>query len=230
MTGFFDSLIPASSELPSTVLFAQLVRAACLGSLVAVVYYFTLRKTRSEAVPFVSTLVLLCVLIAMVTQVIGENVARAFSLAGALSIIRFRTVVDDTRDTAFVIAAVVMGMAVGAKQEAVALAGLPVLAIVAWGLSMWGRPKAVAAPANAKVAIGSLIVRIGTGVVPEKAFSEHFSKHVDSHDLLSVATARQGVALDLTYSVALKPGISCVALVAELNRVDGVQGVEWKAS
>ena len=52
----------------------------------------------------------------MVTQVIGDNVARAFSLVGALSIVRFRTVVRDTQDTAFVIFAVVVGMAVGARD------------------------------------------------------------------------------------------------------------------
>ena len=57
---------------------------------------------------------LLSILIAMVTQVIGDNVARAFSLVGALSIVRFRTVVRDTVDTAFVIFAVAVGMAVGA--------------------------------------------------------------------------------------------------------------------
>ena len=54
----------------------------------------------------------------MVTQVIGDNVARAFSLVGALSIVRFRTVVRDTQDTAYVIFAVAVGMAVGANHPA----------------------------------------------------------------------------------------------------------------
>ena len=43
-----------------------------------------------EAESFVATLVLLTILIAMVTQVIGDDVARAFSLVGALSIVRSR--------------------------------------------------------------------------------------------------------------------------------------------
>ena len=70
-----------------------------------------------EAESFVVTLVLLTILIAMVTQVIGDNVARAFSLVGALSIVRFRTVVRDTQDTAYVIFAVAVGMAVGAEPS-----------------------------------------------------------------------------------------------------------------
>ena len=70
-----------------------------------------------EAESFVATLVLLTILIAMVTQVIGDNIARAFSLVGALSIVRFRTVVRDTQDTAYVIFAVAVGMAVGANHR-----------------------------------------------------------------------------------------------------------------
>jgi hypothetical protein len=230
MTEFFDALVPAAGELPPGRMAARFVQAACLGVAVAVVYYLTQRKSRTEAAPMASTLVLLCVLIAMVTQVIGDNVARAFSLAGALSIIRFRTVVDDTRDTAFVIAAVVAGMAVGANQIGVAIAGLPVVAAAAWALSAWGAPTAVSVKKETKRASGSMVVRIGIGVAPEKAFAELFAKCLDAHDLLTVATARQGAALDLTYNAVLKPGSSPVPLVAEMNRIEGVQGVEWKAN
>ena len=59
---------------------------------------------------------MLAIMIALVTQVVGNNAARAFSLVGALSIVRFRTVVRDIEDTAFVIFAVAIGMAAGASQ------------------------------------------------------------------------------------------------------------------
>jgi hypothetical protein len=72
------------------------------------------------------------VLIAMVTQVIGDNIARAFSLVGALSIVRFRTAVRDTEDTAYVIFAVVVGMAVGAGHVWVATLGMAVVALGAF--------------------------------------------------------------------------------------------------
>jgi hypothetical protein len=63
---------------------------------VAGLYWWTYRRHEALAWSFVSTLVLLAILLAMVTQVIGNNVARAFSLVGALSIVRFRTIVEDT--------------------------------------------------------------------------------------------------------------------------------------
>ena len=113
-------------SLPVETALGVLLRllAACgLGYVVAVIY----RKTRpapAVLASFPGTLVLLSVLIAMVTQVIGDNVARAFSLVGALSIVRFRTVVRDTQDTAYVIFAVAVGMAVGADHRLVLPASL----------------------------------------------------------------------------------------------------------
>src|SRR6266487_1309007 len=97
-------------DVPAPLMaFARLILAMALGWIVSLIY----RRTRAahEVMPsFTVTLVLLAILIAMVTQVIGDNVARAFSLVGALSIVRFRTVVRDTQDTAYVIFAVVVGM------------------------------------------------------------------------------------------------------------------------
>ena len=94
---------------------------------------------RGEAVQptFLTTLILLATVIAMATQVIGDNVARAFSLVGALSVVRFRTVVKDTQDTAFVIFAVVVGMASGANHLVVALVGMGIVA--AASLVLWPR-------------------------------------------------------------------------------------------
>ena len=112
-----DFLTAPFGDLTSDPLdvFARLSVALILGGVVAWVYRGT-RAPDAVAPSFPGTLVLLAVLIAMVTQVIGDNVARAFSLVGALAIVRFRTVVRDTQDTAYVIFAVVVGMAVGAAD------------------------------------------------------------------------------------------------------------------
>src|SRR3954454_24661098 len=81
---------------PEFVLIRLLV-ALAMGGLIAWSFHRTdTGGDRGRSFP--TTLVLLCVLVAMVTQVIGDNVARAFSLVGALSIVRFRTVVRDTKD------------------------------------------------------------------------------------------------------------------------------------
>src|SRR6267143_6903827 len=116
---------------PPDVIAVRLLVALALGGVVAWIYRRT-RKSTEISASFPVTLVLLSVLIAMVTQVIGDNVARAFSLVGALSIVRFRTVVRDTQDTAYVIFAVVVGMAVGAKDLWVGIIGIGVVGLAAY--------------------------------------------------------------------------------------------------
>src|SRR4051812_844051 len=105
----------SSSTAPSTALgplelLIRLVVSASYGCCVALIYHGSHGRHKHGESTLNTTLVLLSILIAMVSLVIGDIVARAFSLVGVLSIVRFRTVVEDTRDTAFVIFAVVVGM------------------------------------------------------------------------------------------------------------------------
>ncbi len=114
----------------------RLVLAAIFGFAVAAVH--TASQRRAENTILFTTLVLLTILVAMTTIVIGDSIARAFGLVGALSIVRFRTVVEDTRDTAFVIFAVVVGMALGAGNLLACLIGVPVVSTSALVLSRSG--------------------------------------------------------------------------------------------
>jgi hypothetical protein len=166
--------------------------------------------------------VLLTVLISMVTLVIGNNIARAFSLAGALAIIRFRTVVEDTRDTAFVIFAVVVGMAVGANMITIPLVGTPIVAGAALVLSRFGH----STPAD--MAEYTLAIRLGLGRDPSEHLKQLFGKHLADARLRATTTARQGAALDLTYLVRLRPDRDPVAFVTELNQMEGVQSAELR--
>lgn len=211
---------PNAAALAPELVALRLIQAACLGFLVAAVYFATQRKKKAEASSFVATLVLLTVLIAMVSQVIGDSVARAFSLVGALSIVRFRTVVDDTRDTAFVIFAVIVGMAAGSGVINVALIGIPVVAVVAGLLSFWGRD-----PDSAKRP--TLVVKLAVGLDPDAVLGGVFAKHLAEFKLTATGTAKSGAALELTYAVLPKPTATAVAIVTELHKTEGVTGVEW---
>jgi hypothetical protein len=204
----------------------RLLFAAAFGIAAGLAYFLTQRKKRAEAASFVATMALLAVLLGMVSMVIGSNIARAFALVGALSIVRFRTVVDDTRDTAFVIFAVVVGMAAGAGAYLVAAVGIPIVGLVAWALASWGRSGETNVAPN--VGLTELVVRVGTGVDPVAGVAQVLAKHAEDIRLTAIATVRQGTALDLTYVLRLRAGVTALALVGELNRTEGVQGVEWK--
>jgi Domain of unknown function (DUF4956) len=206
----------------------RLAVAFVLGSLVALVYRLT-RPRRDRGPTLAPTLILLAVLIAMVTLVIGSSVARAFSLVGALAIVRFRTVVDDPRDTAFVIFAVAVGMGVGAGFLIVPLIGLAfgaAAAVLAPLVAVYHSPFETG-NAGHEYTLG---VRVGAGHEPDALLNGLFRKHLAIARLVSTGTARQGAALDLTYGVRLlRPG-GALALVAELNGLEGVQSVEMRQS
>ncbi|WP_010582574.1 DUF4956 domain-containing protein [Schlesneria paludicola] len=197
--------------------------ATVAGFVVAAIGYLSHGHRKSDAPMLLSTLVLLTVLIAMVTMVIGNSVARAFGLVGALSIVRFRTVVDDTRDTAFVIFAVIVGMAIGAGTYMVPVVGIPLVGIAAILLDRSRLNRQQQRHSH------QLTIRLGAGRDPLTLLSEILDRYVATRTTTGTSTARQGAALDLTFAVTINPSeVEDVLpkLVAELNRIEGVQSVE----
>ena len=207
------------SHIPVLEILARLCVAAVFGGLVALIY----RRSRNEidiTPTFPPTLVLLAILIAMVTQVIGESIAKAFSLVGALAIVRFRTVVRDTQDTAFVILAVVVGMAVGASAMWVGVIGLSIVGVVA----ILMKP-----PATGDYITGHLPllvkIRIGLGHDAEALLGSTLDIYFSHRRMESIETAKHGVSIDVAYEAKLREPGTPEQLVRALNRIEGVQSV-----
>jgi uncharacterized membrane protein YhiD involved in acid resistance len=218
MPDFLKS-VANEQQLPLDTIVIRLVAAAVLGGAVALIYRAT-RPGSAVTQAFLRTLVLLSIMIAMVTQVIGTNVAMAFSLVGALSIVRFRTVVRDIEDTAFVICAVVIGMAAGASQARLALTGLVVVLLTA--IVMRSRP----ARTPDALAWFSLSIRVGLGHDAETLVGGTLDKFASDRRVMSMATARQGMSIDITYETRLRKDSIPDDLVKALNRIEGIQSVE----
>ena len=221
MWEWLDQAFHPDVIIPGDILAIRLGAALVLGFGVALVYCLTQRGQRAFNAPFFTTLVLLSILIAAVTQVIGSNSARAFSLVGALAIIRFRTVVEDTRDTGFVIFAVVVGMAVGAGYLLIALICIGFIAIAMLAL----RPLSSPARESGELL---LTLRVGLGGDPEALWRDIFAKHLLRCQLRAMATARQGAALDVTYAIQLRDDLAALALIRDLNRCEGMQNAELR--
>lgn len=227
-------LLPATQVdypfTPQQLLF-RLSMAAVFGACVAILFRLSHGRQRTDATVLTATLVLLSILIAMVSMVIGDSVARAFSLVGALSIVRFRTVVEDTRDTAFVIFAVIVGMAAGAGLLLVPAVGIPLAGAAAIFMNRADSGNGRNGGSRASNAVpneSQLTVRLGLGRDPEQFLGSILTRHLESFRLLGVETARQGAALNLSYGVRLRSNAVIHALVAELNQVEGVQSVELR--
>lgn len=217
MPDFLTKALSEGQSVDPLQILVRLVAALALGWIVAWIYSRTTRGEES-ATSLPTTLVLLCVMIAMVTQVIGDNVARAFSLVGALSIVRFRTVVRDTRDTAFVIFAVVVGMATGSQHPWVAVLGIVVAGSASFLLA-WNEEKPAAVAAAGMV----LRLRVSLGTELEPLLKDVLAG--GTFRLLSLGTAKQGTSLDAAYEIHLGKDLSPEELVKRLHRMDGIHDV-----
>ena len=221
MPEWLTESVALKSANPPEQLFVRLAMSVLFGISVALIYRVSHGRQRVDAATLSTTLVLLSILIAMVSMVIGDSVARAFSLVGALSIVRFRTVVEDTRDTAFVIFAVIVGMAAGSGLLVLPLVGIPIVGAVAIMLS---RHDAMVSPAN--IDESTLKIRLGLGLDPQAALGAVLGRYLSQFRLVAAETARQGAALDLTYAGQFADTIQIAALAGELNQIEGVQSVD----
>jgi uncharacterized membrane protein YhiD involved in acid resistance len=199
----------------------RLGTAFLCGCVIAGIYWGV--RPREHFMPtFPATLVLLAILCAMLPLVIGQNVAWAFGLVGALSIVRFRTVVEDTHDITFVIFAVLVGMAVGADQLTVAVVGMAVTGIAAFVV----RPRYSSGQDLGRGA--KLQIRLGAGRDPEIVFKDVFAQSLSKVEFFAGSTSKQGASLDLTYRVCLNADRAPTDLINQLNLIEGVQSVELR--
>lgn len=90
----------------------SLLVSLALSTAVSLIYRLV-NPEREDRHIMMQTLILLAVTIAAAMMIIGNNLARAFGLVGAVSIIRFRTAVKSSKDMAFVFLSIVIGMACG---------------------------------------------------------------------------------------------------------------------
>ncbi|MDP8249015.1 MAG: DUF4956 domain-containing protein [Candidatus Tritonobacter lacicola] len=206
---------PAFTTWPDILL--NVAIAFLLGILISIVYRYT-HKGISYSQSFVQTLVLLTFIISIVMMVIGSNIARAFSLVGALSIIRFRTVVKDTRDIAFVFFALAVGMAAGSGSYLVggigALFGCAVILGLYW-LDYGSKERHY----------HLLRYRVEADLQDNPVYKEIFDKYCGTVRLVSVRSLRQGQSVEVAQHVKLRGKMRAADLVGELKEIEGIERV-----
>ena len=202
----------------------RLIAACLFGCLVAASYRLHRRQVQVPST-FPLTLVLLSILIAMVMQVIDDRVARAFSLVGALSIVRFRTVLDDTQDIAFVIFAVVVGMASGTGAIGVAAIG----SVVMIG-ALFASRALVFQNANGgmsqEIIEATLKLRMSIGVDYPGVVVPLLDSILSSYRLISAETARGGSVLEWAYAVRFRDDIPIDQVIDRCCKTAGIQNVD----
>lgn len=186
-----------------------------LGLFISYVYKFT-HKGVSYSQSFMLTIVFVTIIVAMVMMVIGNNIARAFALVGALSIIRFRTVVKDTKDTAYIFLALASGMAAGTSSYFLAMSGAAVTSIVAYVLYITN---------YGSIFSSEFILRFRLKTnksTTEQAYLKILKSYTKKANLLHIEPSGDSLSSRLTFDVLMKKDQSPSDMSLELSKLDEV--------
>jgi uncharacterized membrane protein YhiD involved in acid resistance len=219
-----DELIRQTSQYTgtaiNTVSLIHTVIAVMLSFLLTLLVAFVYRETHSGtsySQSYVQTLIIMSVITSVIMIIIGSNIARAFSPVGALSIIRFRSAVKETRDVAFIFLAMAIGMACGTRFYGIAVV---FTALISGIILFLARYNVGAKPTSEMM----LRLRVDKGLNHEKVFHAVFIAHLRSFALLTTE-ASAAETLELVYAIELKRNVQDQELVAAVSAIEGCGNV-----
>lgn len=200
---------------PEGVLFG-LIFAFVIGQIVAWVYMWT-HKVLSYSATFVASLVVLPVLVALLMMLMSGSVYIAFGLLAVFAVVRFRNVLKDTRDTTFVLWAIVEGMAVGTERQSTALIGVLVIALI----QLYLRVSAFGSRARYDVVLQ--LVWAGTGTAGDEGLRPILRRHSSKIQLASTRRLPGGDGVDMSYRLLLRDPRRSDELQTELEQIPQVE-------
>ncbi|MDR0821821.1 MAG: DUF4956 domain-containing protein [Oscillospiraceae bacterium] len=212
----FDSIISAVSvDASFTVenLLAGLATALALGAVISFVYMKT-HKNHAPSQSFAVALVVLPAIVTIIILLVGNNIARAFSLAGAFQIIRFRSAPGDPKDITYVLFSMAVGLCCGMGFLLYAVISAVILCLVMLILEFihFGRPKP-----QRKL----LKITIPESLDYSTVFDDIFEKHTDFYKRKLVKTKDMGSLFEVQYEVTEKPNMNEKAFIDDLRCRNG---------
>jgi uncharacterized membrane protein YhiD involved in acid resistance len=205
---FFASLQDTTEVFSAYDVVLTIVLSFVLSLLIGAVYRQTHRGV-AYSQSYVQTLVLMAMVVGIIMLVIGSNIARAFTLVGALSIVRFRNAVKETRDVGYIFFAMAIGMACGTRFYLLAVVATVVIGALLWAMDRFNF--------FAKDAASQLLkIRLPADMPHAQLFEESFGRFLNRYELVAMETVQAGTLLELVYSIELRRGADVQAFLAAL--------------
>jgi hypothetical protein len=172
---------------------------------------------------FTHSLIITSFLTTLVVMVIGGSLTTAFALIGALAIIRFRTVLKDTKDLVFIFASLTLGMACGTSNYELVIVGSLMFGLILFLLY--------------KTNYGSIYksdflihfrytLRSGSS----SSYISLFTKNCSNFQLLNIEPSVDNKTAKQTYQLSLKSKINPESFVSDLNSIKGISEVIFVSS
>lgn len=195
-----------------------LVSLLC-GIVIAIIYKYTYRGLNYSA-SFTVSLILLTMITTIVIMVIGNNLARAFGMVGAMSIIRFRTAVKDAADIMFIFFSLAIGLAAGVKLYSIAFIGT----LTVGGVYLLMSKFSFVLPRSREFL---LQITAFTGEMADNPFADEFKRYCRKYKLVNVKTLGEleNEVMEFSYYINLKQESKGKNLVGEIKKMNGVKSV-----
>jgi uncharacterized membrane protein YhiD involved in acid resistance len=198
---------------------ANVFVALLCGITIALLYKYTYKGLNYSS-SFTVSLILLTMITSIVIMVIGNNLARAFGMVGAMSIIRFRTAVKDASDIMFIFFALSIGLAAGVKLYSVAAFGT----LMVGGVYLVITKFSFALPQNREFLIQITAI---SAALPENPFNSLLRTYCWRQKLVNVKTIgdEENEIIEFSYYVNLKDEEHGKDLVSAIKKLSGVKTV-----
>ncbi|MFV2085783.1 DUF4956 domain-containing protein [Micromonospora sp. LOL_021] len=196
---------------------ASLALSFVLSAIIGWVYRATHRNV-SYSQSYVQTLIILGMLISLIMLVVGSNIARAFALVGALSVVRFRNAIKETRDVGFIFLVMGIGMACGTRFYLLAVIATVAICLI---IVVMYRFNWFALNVQRQV----VKVQMPPDGDHTQAIQDVLLRLTSEFELVSMESIRGGALTELMYTVRLKKGSEPGELIAALSELTAGQRV-----
>jgi len=196
----FESIITSTGETSLSVgtTILSMILALALGMVISIAYMISSRRNSAVySTHFSVTLALLPCMVSVVILLVGTNIARAFSIAGIFSLVRFRSVPGDSRDISCVFFAMAVGLSVGMGFLTLAVLVTLFLAVAMTALYLSGFAAQKAEAKELKITVPENMNFTG-------AFDDLLEKNTEKYSLDRIKTTNMGTLYELTYRVQMK--------------------------
>lgn len=187
--------------------------AVIIGLVIGITYMFACKKSGYNK-EFIVGLVLLPAIVSVVIMLIGSNVSRAFSMAGAFALVRFRSAPGNAKDIAVVFFAMASGLACGLGYITFAVIFTVVIILVLVALSITDF-------ADKNAGKKQLRITIPENLNYTHAFDGIFDNFLSSKELTKVKTTNMGTMFELTYIIEMNKDINEKEFIDSLRVVNG---------
>lgn len=220
---FFQTQGGQGDSLNSVEVIAAMTLCLICVVIICMVYRFT-HKNASYSQSYVQTLVLTALVTTLIMIVIGSNIARAFSLVGALSIIRFRNAVKETRDVGYIFFAMAVAMACGTRFYFVGLLATLIISSVLIVMFLIEFGSSSTPPER------FLTVQLPPDANVDETLGSTMDKLFDGFSVVSLETVRQGLYLEVMYSVRPKADIAGEEVIKQISAVNNNLKINYNYS